>query len=268
MRFTKMHGAGNDYVYVDLFEERLDLGAAPALARAMSDRHKGIGADGLILLGPARDADVSMVMFNADGSRAEMCGNGIRCLAKLAYERERSRAAPMRVETDGGIKEIELFVEDGRVTGARVDMGTPVVESGACEIAVSEMRVSATCVSMGNPHAVLFVDDVDAASVTRLGPLVETHELFPQRTNVEFVQVLDSEHVKQRTWERGSGETLACGTGACAVGVAGRVRGHTGERVTVHLRGGDLVIEWDGIGPVYMTGPAVEVFTGTWPHGV
>ena len=268
MRFTKMHGAGNDYVYVDLFEEQLDLDAAPALARAMSDRHKGIGADGLILLGPGRDADVSMVMFNADGSRAEMCGNGIRCLAKLAYERERSRAEPMRVETDGGIKKVELFVEGGRVTGARVDMGMPVLVDPLVEIAVSGPRVFATCVSMGNPHAVIFVDDVDAAPVARLGPLIETHELFPRGTNVEFVQVLDKEHVRQRTWERGSGETLACGTGACAVGVAGTTRGRTGDRVTVHLRGGDLVIEWDGIGPVYMTGPAVEVFTGTWPHGV
>jgi diaminopimelate epimerase len=267
MRFTKMHGAGNDYVYVDLFEERLDLTAAPALARAMSDRHEGIGADGLILLGPSGDADVSMVMFNADGSRAEMCGNGIRCLAKLAYEHGRSAAASMRVETDGGVKEIELLLEGDRVTGARVDMGTPVLEADR-ELDVSGTRVVATCVSMGNPHAVIFVDDVDEAPVARLGPLIETHELFPQRTNVEFVQVLDEEHVKQRTWERGSGETLACGTGACAVGVAGKIRGRTGERVTVHLRGGDLVIEWDRVGPVYMTGPAVEVFAGTWPHGV
>ncbi|MCZ6785732.1 MAG: diaminopimelate epimerase [Planctomycetota bacterium] len=268
MRFTKMHGAGNDYVYVDLFEERLDLGAAPALARAMSNRHEGIGADGLILLGPSGGADVSMVMFNADGSRAEMCGNGIRCLAKLAYERERSRAMPMRVETDLGIKEIELFVEGDRVTGARVDMGTPVLVSDLCELDAAGTRVEATCVSMGNPHAVLFVDDVDETPVTHLGPLIERHELVPERTNVEFVQVLDARHVRQRTWERGSGETLACGTGACAVGVAGQIRGHTGERVTVHLRGGDLVIEWDGRGPVYMTGPAVEVFEGTWPHGV
>ena len=154
------------------------------------------------------------------------------------------------------------------MTGARVDMGTPVLVDPLLEIAVSGPRVFATCVSMGNPHAVIFVDDIDEAPVARLGPLIEAHECFPDRTNVEFVQVLDPEHVRQRTWERGSGETLACGTGACAVGVAGTTRGRTGDRVTVHLRGGDLVIEWDGIGPVYMTGPAVEVFTGTWPDGV
>jgi len=276
MRFTKMEGAGNDYVYVDLFEESIDLADAPQLAREVSDRHFGIGGDGLILLAPSKIADVRMIMFNADGSRAEMCGNGVRCLAKLAHDRGRATGSPMRVETDGGVREVELRFHDGAASGARVSMGVPIMEPARIPIAldgdraidvplvVMDRTFAVTCVSMGNPHCVVYVDDADAFDVARYGPAIESHEMFPERINVEFVQVLDPEHVRQRTWERGSGETLACGTGACAVAVAGRLTARGGAVTQVALRGGDLLVEWDGEGPVFMSGPAVEVFRGDW----
>jgi diaminopimelate epimerase len=269
MRFTKMHGAGNDYVYVDLFEERVE--DAPALARAVSDRHTGVGADGLILLAPSRAADVRMIMYNADGSRAQMCGNGLRCLAKLARDRGRTRANPVRVETDSGVRTVELVGD-----GGRADMGPPSLDPAAIpvrlegprvtdrEVEVLDRRLAITCVSMGNPHAVAYVDDVEAFDVARYGSALERHPIFPERANVEFVQVLDRGSVLQRTWERGSGETLACGTGACAVCVAGIVTGRTGSPLRIRLRGGELLPEWDGEGPVYLTGPVVEVFTGEW----
>ncbi|MGQ0613280.1 MAG: diaminopimelate epimerase [Planctomycetaceae bacterium] len=275
MRFTKMQGAGNDYVYVDLFEESVE--DAPSLARAMSDRHKGVGADGLILLKPARGADVAMEMYNADGSRAEICGNGIRCLAKLAFERGRSKRNPMRVDTDGGPRSVALLLENGRVTGARVDMGAPLLDPRRIparfageraidqELEAGGRRFRATCVSMGNPHAVIYVDDVASFEVARFGPLLERHAAFPNRTNVEFVQVLGRNRVRQRTWERGSGETQACGTGACAVCVAGILTGRTDSPLTSLLLGGELELAWDGDGAVLMTGPAVEVFSGDWP---
>jgi len=275
MRFTKMHGAGNDYVYVDLFEESVE--DAPALARAVSDRHKGVGADGLILLRPARGADVAMEMYNADGSRAEMCGNGIRCLAKLAWERGRARQNPLRVATDGGVRSVALLLEGDVVTGGRVDMGVPALAPAAIParfpgprvleepIEAGGLRLRVTCVSMGNPHAVVFVEDVAAFDVARVGPLLERHEAFPRRTNVAFAQVLARDRVRQRTWERGSGETQACGTGACAVCVAGVLTGRTASPLRCQLPGGELLLEWDGQGAVAMTGPAVEVFSGDWP---
>jgi diaminopimelate epimerase len=274
MKFTKMHGCGNDYVYVNGFEESVpDPGA---LARAISDRHRGVGSDGLILILPSDNADVRMRMFNADGSEAEMCGNGIRCVAKYAYEHGlAARAAAMRVETGAGTKTLALTLDGDRVERVSVDMGRPLLERGEIPmhgppgrvvdepIAVGDTTLRITCVSMGNPHCVVFVDDADAFPVAEVGPALENHPAFPARTNVEFVQVLGRDAVRQRTWERGAGETLACGTGACAAAVAGALNGRTEKRITDHLRGGDLEIEWHD--HVQMTGPAVEVFSGDWP---
>jgi diaminopimelate epimerase len=264
MRFTKMHGAGNDYVYVDLFDET--VADAPALARAVSDRHTGIGGDGLILLAPSDAADVKMIMYNADGSRAQMCGNGVRCLAKLARDRGRAAGDEIGVETDDGIKAVRFTDR-----GIRVDMGAPRVDPAAlpaelpgthAALDVLDRSFDVTAVSMGNPHVVTYVEDVDAIDVARYGAAIETDPRFPERTNVEFVQVLDESTVRQRTWERGSGETQACGTGACAVCVAGVLTGRTRSPLRNRLLGGELLLEWDGEGSVFMTGPAVEVFTG------
>jgi len=271
MRFTKMHGTGNDYVYVDLFDETVS--DAEELARVVSDRHTGIGADGLILLAPAEtdDADVRMIMYNADGSRAEMCGNGIRCLATLAAAHGRTDENPMRIETDSGVKVVEL-----RKAGARVDMGEPELDPRKIPVDLPGPRVvdapvevegqtfAMTCVSMGNPHAVIFVEDVAAVELAWIGPAFERHALFPERVNVSFAEVIDPGNVKQRTWERGTGETRACGTGACAVCVAGVLTGRTATPLRSRLAGGELFLEWDDEGRVFMTGPAVEVFHGVW----
>jgi diaminopimelate epimerase len=277
MRFTKMHGAGNDYVYVDLFDERVD--DAPAVARAVSDRHKGIGADGLILLAPSSAADVRMIMYNADGSRSQACGNGIRCLARLARDRGRATSDIVRVETDAGVRAVELTPE-----GARADMGAPVLDPQRIPVRLGGARVvdhpveidgrtlAITCVSMGNPHAVVYVDDTRTFDVGRFGPALERHPLFPERANASFVQVVDRGRVRQRTWERGSGETLACGTGACAVCVAGVLTGRTGRRLRSELPGGELTLEWQEGGSVFLSGETVVVFTGEWGgaggHGV
>jgi diaminopimelate epimerase len=272
MRFVKMHGAGNDYVYVDCFRETV---ADPAeAARRLSDRHVGIGGDGLILIAPSAVADARMIMFNADGSEAEMCGNGVRCVAKYVYE-QIVRRELLRIETGAGVLEIAVQASAGRVQAARVNMGPPrlapvdIPMHHAKPLVVAEPlevegRVfEVTAVSMGNPHCVLYVDDVDAFDVQRWGPRIERHADFPRRTNVEFVQRLSPAEVRQRTWERGSGETLACGTGACAVCVAGLLTGRTGPALAVQLRGGTLHLEWAGRGaPVFMTGPCVEVFRG------
>jgi len=276
MRFTKMHGAGNDYIYIDCFTEK--IGEAEELARAISDRHFGVGGDGLILIMPSEKADVRMRIFNADGSEAEMCGNGIRCLAKYAFDHHLVKANPMRVETAAGIKTVELQVgRDGTVVAATVDMGEPILEARAIPVALEGDRVvdrpietsrgtfRMTCVSMGNPHAVLFVEDAAAIDIETLGPEIESHSLFPQRVNLHVVQVNAPDDLTARTWERGSGVTLACGTGASAVCVAGVLTGRAGRRVTVHLPGGDLGIEWrEADNHVYLTGPAVEVFSGQW----
>ena len=270
VRMTKMHGAGNDYVYVDCRER--DVADPPRLARAVSRRHHGIGADGLILVRPSDDADVRMEMYNADGSRAQMCGNGIRCVAKFVYERG-LHVNPMRIESDCGVKTLELAVDaHGRVSGATVDMGAPVLDGRKIPVAhdgrvvdhpleVAGATWKVTCVSMGNPHCVLFVPEVESLDLPRIGPAFERHPFFPERVNTEFVAPRTRREVDFRVWERGSGETMACGTGACAAVVAGVLTGRTDRRALVHLRGGDLDIEWRADDHVYMTGGAAEVFT-------
>ncbi|GMU83443.1 MAG: diaminopimelate epimerase [Planctomycetota bacterium] len=281
LRFTKMHGLGNDYVYVDLFDQQVD--APEALSRVISDRHRGIGSDGLILIAPpqAREADVRMIMYNADGSRSQMCGNGVRCVAKYAYDHGRARRNPIRVETDRGVLPIDLTIgADGRVEAARVDMGEPILEPRKIPVAIPGERIIAvpipldsrmlelTAVSMGNPHAVFFVDDVATVPLPEVGPKLEHHPLFPERINVHFVQVLSRERVRMITWERGTGPTQACGTGASAVCVASVLNGLTGRSIIATLPGGDLALEWDErTNHVFKTGPATEVFSGAWPIG-
>lgn len=281
MKFTKMHGIGNDYVYVNCFEEELALDPG-RLAELVSDRHFGIGSDGLILIKPSEVADFCMDMYNSDGSRGAMCGNGIRCVAKYVYDHGMTNMTTIRIETLSGIKTIDLTVKDGKVRLANVDMGLPVLLSQGVnrdltpdvrsEIADSEIwevldvedkEMSMIHISMGNPHAIFFVDDVDNLEIEKIGPVIENHPRFPDRTNVEFVQVTDSEHVKMRVWERGAGETMACGTGACAVAVACTLAGYSSGKVDVRLLGGTLNIFWNPEnGHVEMCGPATEVFTG------
>lgn len=275
MRFTKMHGIGNDYVYVRGFDEQIDDPAA--LARAVSDRHFGIGGDGLILILPSDKADCRMRMFNADGSEAQMCGNGIRCVAKYVYDHGIARRTALTVETLAGVLELDLFVADGVVDRVRVNMGEPRLQRaqipmrGAPGEVINEplhvngVTFEVTAVSMGNPHCVVFVEDVSGFDVAHWGPLFEHHDAFPERVNTEFIQVRDHESFSMRVWERGSGETLACGTGAAAAAVACHLTGRTGRRVTGHLLGGPLELEWQaGNNQVFMTGPAVEVFSGEW----
>jgi len=276
MKFTKMHGAGNDYVYINGFVEQVDDPAE--LARRVSNRQFGIGSDGLILILPSAVADVRMRMFNLDGSESEMCGNGIRCVAKYSYDHGLVNSLKMTAETGAGILALTLFPGDsGLIERVQVDMGSPQLTRGeipmtgdpneqavAVPIEVAGQQYEMTAVSMGNPHAVVFVDDVENFPVTEVGPLIENHEWFPERTNVEFVQVVSRSEVIQRTWERGSGETLACGTGASAVTVAGVLTGRTERKIINHLRGGDLQLEWLEGGSVMMTGPAVEVFSGDY----
>ncbi len=279
MKFTKMHGVGNDYVYVNCFEETVPDPAEAAIF--VSERHFGIGSDGLILICPSEVADCRMEMYNADGSLGKMCGNGVRCVAKYAYDHGICPVNPMRVETGAGIKTIDLTVEDGKVVRARVDMGIPELTIKSGDIALAgwdlanpkaeafeKIEVAGKTwemipISVGNPHAIVFVDDVANFPLETIGPKFENHERFPDRTNTEFVQVLDPKHVKMRVWERGSGETWACGTGATATAVASALAGVTGTDVTVSLLGGDLEISWDpASGHVFMTGPATEVFSG------
>lgn len=273
MKFTKMQGIGNDYVYVNCFEEKVEDPAA--LAKFVSDRHFGIGSDGLILIKPSKNADFTMDMYNADGSQGEMCGNGIRCVAKYVYDKGLTDQQQISIETLAGIKYLDLTVEDGKVVLVRVDMGEPeLIAEKIPVIADSEKVIDApieidgttyhmTCVSMGNPHAVVYVDDVDNLPIEEIGPKFESHERFPRRVNTEFVKVLDRHTVRMRVWERGSAETLACGTGACAVAVSCILNGLTEDEVTVKLLGGDLEIQWDQEkNTVYMTGPATVVFDG------
>lgn len=277
MRFTKMHGLGNDYVYVSLFDQR-PPGDIGALARAMSDRHFGIGSDGLILIMPSERADARMRMFNADGSEGEMCGNGVRCVAKYVHDRGIARRPRITIETGRGVLTLDLTVVEGEARQVRVDMGAPILEAGLIpttlpgnppvdvRVRVGDHDLALTAVSMGNPHVITYVPDVAAFPVERVGPLLERHEAFPRRVNVHFAEVLGPNEVRMRTWERGSGITLACGTGACAVCVAGVLSGRTGRTLRAHLPGGDLELEWpEAAGPVFMTGPATEVFTGDWP---
>ena len=273
MKFTKMHGLGNDYVYVNCFEEKIDN--PPAVARFVSDRHFGIGSDGLIMINPSKTADFEMEMYNADGSRGEMCGNGIRCVAKYVYDYGLTDKTQISVETLGGIKYLDLTVEDGKVSLVKVDMGKPELEADLIPI-ISEREQAIdepievdgkeyhmTGVSMGNPHAVIYVDDVKGLDLEKIGPKFENHERFPKRINTEFVHCIDRQTVEMRVWERGSGETLACGTGACAVAVSSILNNLTDTQVTVKLLGGDLQIEWDREKDrVFMTGPATVVFDG------
>lgn len=273
MKFTKMHGLGNDYVYVNCFEEKIDN--PPAVARFVSDRHFGIGSDGLIMINPSKTADFEMEMYNADGSRGEMCGNGIRCVAKYVYDYGLTDKTQISVETLGGIKYLDLTIEDGKVSLVKVDMGKPKLEADLIPIISEREQVidepievdgkeyHMTGVSMGNPHAVIYVDDVKRLDLEKIGPKFENHERFPKRINTEFVHCIDRQTVEMRVWERGSGETLACGTGACAVAVSSILNNLTDTQVTVKLLGGDLQIEWDREKDrVFMTGPATVVFDG------
>lgn len=277
MRFTKMQGAGNDYVYLDCFRQ-----PAPAnpetLSIAISDRHFGVGSDGLILICPSDKADARMRMFNADGSESEMCGNGIRCVAKYLYDHELVRRSPLTIETGRGILTLELIIQSGKVNQVRVDMGGPILKSQQiptalpgdpprrAKLEVGGKSLEVACVSMGNPHCITYVDELNDDWVLRIGPQIERHPAFPRRTNAEFVRVNSKDDVTVRVWERGSGETLACGTGACAVAVAGVLTERTARSITAHLPGGDLQLHWSETDDhVYMTGPAVEVFSGEWP---
>ncbi len=292
MKFTKMHGLGNDYIYVNCFKEKIENPVQ--LAKIVSDRHRGIGGDGLILISPSETAGVRMRIFNADGSEAEMCGNGIRCVAKYAYEHKLAEIggpfslpgqlsdcrASLNIETGNGILTVGLEVDDrNNIQKACVNMGQPIlapkdipvnlsgekVVEQAIEILSQELLM--TCVSMGNPHAVFFCDDVDLIELERLGPAIENHALFPNRINVHFVQIDRPTEFTMRTWERGSGITMACGTGACAAFVASVLTGRTERICTGHLPGGDLNLNWcQEDNSVYMTGPAVEVFEGIWPE--
>lgn len=273
MKFTKMQGIGNDYVYVNCLKEKIDN--PPEVAKMVSDRHFGIGSDGLIMINPSDKADFEMEMYNADGSRSEMCGNGIRCVAKYVYDYGLTDKTSISVETLAGIKYLDLTVLDGKVSLVKVNMGSPVLKAEDIPVVSEKEQVidepiiiegtayRMTAVSMGNPHAVVYVEDVKGLEIEKIGPLFENHKRFPRRVNTEFVHVIDDRTVEMRVWERGSGETLACGTGACAVAVACILNGLTQEEVTVKLLGGDLIIWWNREeNKVYMTGPAKVVYDG------
>jgi diaminopimelate epimerase len=277
MRFTKMHGIGNDYVYISTFDQRppVDPGR---LARLVSDRHFGIGGDGLIMIMPSEHADARMRMFNADGSEGEMCGNGIRCVAKYLYDHGLARTERISIETGRGILTLDVETAGGKVQRVRVDMGPPILEPDQIPtllpgrppidqtLEIDGHALAVTAVSTGNPHAITYVADLAKFPLEMLGPKLETHPAFPRRVNVHVVEVVGSNEVRMRTWERGSGITLACGTGACAVCVAGVLSGRTGRSIVAHLPGGDLELSWPSDrSSVYMTGSATEVFSGDWP---
>lgn len=273
MKFTKMHGCGNDYVYVNCFEETVQNPSAVSVY--VSDRHFGVGADGMILICPSEIADFRMVMYNADGSEGSMCGNGIRCVAKYVYDHGMTDQTRISIETKSGIKHLELTIKDGKVSLVKVNMGAPVLKPEQIPVlsdgdrmvnepmTVLDKEYRVTCVSMGNPHAVVFVDDTKTFPVEKLGPHFENHKWFPDRINTEFVQIISRSEANMRVWERGSGETWACGTGTCASVVASVLNGYTDDRVLVHLLGGDLQIFYDRrADTVWMTGPATTVFDG------
>lgn len=274
MKFTKMQGIGNDYIYINCFEETV-LNPMELSVR-LSDRHFGIGGDGIILIQPSETADCRMDIYNADGSQAMMCGNGIRCVGKYVFERGIAKKDTLRVDTMSGIKTLRLAVQNDKVLSVTVDMGKPILNTKEIpaalsgdqvidrEIVVDSKPYRITCVSMGNPHCVLFVDDVNTVAIEKIGPKFENHSIFPNRANIEFIQILNKNEMNMRVWERGSGETWACGTGACAAVVACVLNGKTARDVKVHLKGGDLSIHWDEkIGSVFMQGPAEFVFDGT-----
>lgn len=272
MKFWKMHGLGNDYVVIDDRDEKISDAEATELARKLCERRFSVGADGLLLVSNSAVADVKMRIFNADGSEAEMCGNGIRCFAKYCYENTVARKNELTVETLAGIKRTWLTVENEVVTSVMVDMGIPVLDrskipmlgQGNCineDLQVNSEKYKVTCLSVGNPHCVIFVDSLDDFPVQRVGPRIENHRLFPKKINVEFAQVLNSNELKVRVWERGCGETLACGTGACAAVAAGNLLQKVGSKVGVHLLGGDLEVEYAE--RLFLSGPAEKVFEGT-----
>ena len=275
MRFTKMHGLGNDYVYINCFEEKVENPSE--LSIKMSNRHFGIGSDGIILIMSSNNADFRMRMFNSDGSEAEMCGNGIRCVGKYVYDNKMTDKRVIKVETLGGIKTLDLIIENDKVSLVKVDMGEPILESKKVPVTHNKERVIGeefsiegekyifTCVSMGNPHAITYLSDVKKLLIGDIGPKIENHKLFPKRINAEFVRVISRDRLEMRVWERGAGETLACGTAACAVLVASVLNGVSNRNVTIELLGGELEIEWNKIdNHVYMTGPATKVFEGVW----
>lgn len=274
MKFTKMHGCGNDYVYINGIEEKIE--DPSELAISMSNRNFGVGSDGIVLILPSETADFRMRMFNADGSEAEMCGNAIRCVGKFVYDKGLTDKNLVTIETLAGIKVLDMTVENGKVSYAKVDMGEPILKGSKIPVKSEKSPViekievlgetyDFTCVSMGNPHAITFVENTDKFPLETVGPLVETHPIFPKKTNVEFVQVIDEETLKMRVWERGSGETLACGTGACASLVAAVLNKLSKRKAVLKLLGGDLIIEWDeGNNHVFMSGPAETVFEGEW----
>lgn len=277
IKFTKMQGIGNDYVYIDCFREKLNNVDLSELAKKMSDRHFGIGSDGIVLIMPSENADFRMRMINADGSEAEMCGNAVRCIGKYVYDRGLTKKDRVSLDTLGGIKILELSVQDGEVRSVRVDMGEPILEPDKIPVISSESRFISqpieinensyilTCVSMGNPHAVIFIDDVKSIPIEKIGPQIETYKMFPRKINAEFVHVVDRETLEMRVWERGAGETLACGTGACASLVAAVLNGFSNRKVIMKLLGGTLEIEWsEKDNHVYMTGPAEIVFDGEY----
>jgi len=278
MMFFKMQGLGNDYVYIDCIngKEPIDI---KNLTNRLSNRHFGVGSDGLILLCKSKVADLKMRMFNSDGSEAQMCGNGIRCVAKLAYELGLICEEITTIETLSGIKTLKLNIVNGKVKTVEVDMGAPILEATKipvsssakiedkkvkAEVKVKNKKIELTCVSMGNPHAVTFINDIKNFKVAEYGPILENADIFPEKANIEFVEVVDKNNIKMRVWERGSGETLACGTGACSSVVASSLNGYTDRKVNVQLLGGNLEIEWKPNNHVHMTGPAVTVFKGEW----
>ena len=273
MKFTKMQGAGNDYIYVNCMKDMIE--SPSKVAEFVSDRHFGIGSDGLVLILPSNDADFRMRMFNSDGSESEMCGNAIRCVGKYVYDNGLTDKKKIKIETLAGVKVLDMTLEKGKVTMVRVDMGEPILEPKRIPVTSDKPRFisetvsvngeeyKVTCVSMGNPHAVTYVDDVEKFPLEIVGSKMEIHELYPKKINSEFVEVIDRDTLKMRVWERGAGETLACGTGACAVLVASVLNGVSEKKATIKLLGGDLIIEWnEADNHVYMTGPAVTVFDG------
>ncbi len=273
MNFTKMHGAGNDYIYIDCFTQSVE--APNTLSQRLSDRHFGIGADGIVLIKPSSVADCFMDIYNADGSRAKMCGNAVRCTAKYIYD-NRIKKSVIRIDTLSGVKAVEIFAENGVATGGRVNMGKPVLNGHTIPtrygdsivknkiLNIDNENYEITCVSMGNPHCVVFCNDINILKLEKIGPLFENHEMFPERINTEFVEISNKNHLKMRVWERGSGETLACGTGACAVAVAGVLNGYCSknDEITIQAKGGKLKVQWNKNNNVYLSGEAVKVFDG------
>ena len=273
IKFTKMQGLGNDYVYIDAINQKIENESS--LAQIISNRHFGIGSDGLILICSSEIADFKMRMFNSDGSEAEMCGNGIRCVGKFVYDKGLTNKTTLKIETLAGVKELKLNLKEGKVDTVRVDMGEPILEAEKIPVVSSEKMVknlkleieerefNFTCVSMGNPHAITFVENVENFEVEKYGSKIEVNKRFPKKTNVEFIEIVNKEYIKMRVWERGAGETLACGTGACASVVAGIINNLIERKVTVELLGGILEIEWNKEdNHIYMTGPAVIVYEG------